>query len=393
MPIRTEINGIRVRVLVQDENSKLNVLTMLSEDEKEADKAFERVVRVLDWCRHDTKDDIDGGDAREMAEAMREHLVNRANSFLPRPGLVSDTEEKRDLGLPLSLREFVVLEPFSEDHFRDYLDEDGVVVHSIASFLTCWTAVATRDQMEQDRAEGGGQGPQAPGGGGGGEQDDQGDEDEDDSSEGFEPPSGGDTETAATGASGDGSGGPVIGGGDAAEGVAVNLNTAPIAVLRSLMDDRDVPPRLWEAVLEYRNEEDEEALGEDEEPPVNEFGEEVVVPKIFEDLSTLEEFDEYRDLEPEIKAELDALLTVESNVFSILVTARKPTGVGAGLDFAGSQEELEEEERSGRSLTRTVRSVVWRRLASDAWEVVTLERWEVLEYMPYEVQDYPEEDR
>jgi len=395
-PIRTEINGIRLRVLIQDEDSKVNVLTMLSEDEEEAEKAFDRVVRVLDWCRHGTDSDIDGGDAREMALAMREHLTDRTNSFLPRPDLVTDLEEKRDLGLPLSLREFVVLEPFSEDLFRDYLDEDGEVVHSIASFLTVWSAVTTRDQMEQTNAENAEDGGAGGDGGSGDEGDDpltaSGSGGDDESSPGG--PLGGGASASAQGSSsmGTGAGGGGATGTPEKMGVAVNINTAPLAVLRSLMDDRDVSPRLWDAVLEYRNEEDEEALGEDEEPPLNEFGEEIIVPKIFEDLSALEEFDDYRDLDAEIKAELDNLLNVESHVFSIVVTARKPTGMGANLDFGGSREEIEEEERSGQALTRTVRCVVWRRQGGDGWEIVPLERWEVLDYMPYEVKDYADDD-
>jgi len=87
------------------------------------------------------------------------------------------------------------------------------------------------------------------------------------------------------------------------------------------------------------------------------------------------------------------LLTVQSNVFSIYVTARKPTGAGAGGGFELTKEEVEEEERSGQSLTRTVRCCVWRREGSDGWECVPLERWEVLDYMPFEVLDFPKDDR
>src|SRR5690606_25100312 len=51
---RTTINEIELRVLVQDEDSKINVLTLLTEDEEQADLALERVARVLDLCREDS---------------------------------------------------------------------------------------------------------------------------------------------------------------------------------------------------------------------------------------------------------------------------------------------------------------------------------------------------
>ena len=400
-PIRTEINGIRVRVLIQDEDSKLNALTMLSEDEVEAEKAFERVVRILDWCREGTKADIDGADARQMAEQMLEHLRNRTNSFLPRPVLLTDNEEEEDLGLPLSLREFVCLEAFTEDHFRDFRDEDDIIVHSIGSFLTCFTAVTTRDELATDSGSSspgaggdaaaepeGSSGPAIPGGqsgnpgGGGG------------GGGGGAGEGGPDISGQASDALGSGSGSGGAPAGDGKAGVAVNINTTPSVVLKALMDDRDVDMRFWDAVIEWRNEEDEDATDEEEdEPPLDEFGEPIVIPKIFESLGDLDEFDDYRDLDALLKGELDNLLTVESHVFSIFITARKPTGVGAGMEFAGSKEEIEEEERDGQALSRTVRCVVWRRETDDGWELVPLERWEVLDYMPFEVEDFPEEDR
>ncbi|MEM7310201.1 MAG: hypothetical protein AAF682_26235 [Planctomycetota bacterium] len=386
-PIRTEINGIRLRVLIQDEDSKYNILTMLSEDELEAEKAFERVVRILDLCREGTEADIDGGDAREMVEQMREHLVNRQNSMsgLPKPTLLTDDEEEEpDLGLPLSLREFVCLPAFSEEHFRDFRDEDGVVVHSITSFLTCWTALTTLDEAEDEESTGAA--------------DDDDDEEEDGAEETVTAGGGQGGLGDLTGASGQGTqdveeGAAGLSGDSSKYGIAININTAPPVVLKSLMDDRDLALRFWDAVIEYRNEEDEEAVGEDEEPPLDEFGEPILIPQIFESLSELDEFDDYENLDDLLQGELNQLLTVESQVFSVYVTARKPTGAAASMDFAGSKEEILEEEESGQALSRTVRSVLWRRQGGDGFELIPIERWEVLDYMPFEVLDFPEEDR
>ena len=391
-PLRTEVNGIQLRVLIQDENSKVNILTMLTDDEEMAERALDRVARVLDLCREGTKADIDGSDARQMAEDMLRHLRDRQSSFLPDPVLLTDDEDAAEIGLPLSLREFVVLDSFDEEHFRDFRDEDGVRVHSIASFLTVWTSMTTLEELRQEQAEEDDEAaPEdeepdpspSPGSSRGG-----GDEDEEDGT-------GTDLSDPAQGnAPGAGGGGAGQGGGsDPKAGVAVNLNTAPPVVLKALMDDRDLSLRFWDQVIEWRNEEDEEALGEDEEPPLDEWGEEIIVPKIFEAVSDLDEFDEYRNLDGDLKGELNALLTTKSSVFSIYVTARKPTGAAAASSgFAMTKDEMLDEEESGQALTRTVRCTVWRRQTPDGWALVPIERWEVLDSMPFEILDYPEDD-
>ena len=174
---------------------------------------------------------------------------------------------------------------------------------------------------------------------------------------------------------------------------AVNLNTAPAVVLKALMDERDVDPRFWDSLIEYRNEETEdETVGfeEDEDPILDEFGEEVVETKIFESLDQLTEFEEYDNIETGLRAELVQLIGTTSDVFSIYVTARIESGGGGGFLSAQEQEEREE---SGGDLTRTVRCTVWRRQVEDGWEVVPVERWEVLPYRPYEIKDFPDEDR
>ncbi|MEO6710619.1 MAG: hypothetical protein ABIP42_13650, partial [Planctomycetota bacterium] len=103
-PQRTEINQVELRVMVQDEDSKINLLGMLTPNEEEAEKAYQRVVKVLDTCRQGTTEDIDAGDAERMASGMRDHLRKRSNSVSPRTKLLSDTEEEPDTGLPLTLK-------------------------------------------------------------------------------------------------------------------------------------------------------------------------------------------------------------------------------------------------------------------------------------------------
>lgn len=343
---QTTINDLALRIVIQDEDSKYNVLNMLNPDEEEAQEAYDRVVRIIDRFREDTEDDIDGARADEMASAMRDHMLERDHSpsGLPRASLLTDDPDNASLGFPMSLSEFAVAEPFEERHFRDYFDSDGARVHSLSSFLTVWSAPAV--------------------GGGSGELEGDGEGEED-------------------------------GGTGASSGYAVNLNTAPLAVLASLMDDRDVPTRFWDGVLEYRNAEEEPEDEEDEElePLLDEFGEEIIRTNVFDGIDELEEVYDWGVMEPDAKAEVEKLLTVQSNVFSIYITARVSTEEEMNRKAVfEDRREQEEYERSGAHLTRTVRSVVWRRAGGDSGAaVVPLLRWEVLDYAPLEVLDYPED--
>ena len=145
---RTEVNEIQVRILIQDEDSKFNVLSVLTEDEDEADKAVDRLARVIEWSRKGTKAEIDGSTASRMADAMTEFMRRRNAQVLPRPAMLSDREDEKDQGLPLSLREFAAIDPelFPPDLFRDFIDENGDIVHSLGTFLTVWSSVETAEE-------------------------------------------------------------------------------------------------------------------------------------------------------------------------------------------------------------------------------------------------------
>jgi hypothetical protein len=332
-PQSTTINDIELRILIQDEDSKYNVLNMFQEDEDEAEKAYERVARILDACREGTEEDIGKGTADEMARVMRDHWTERSDSYLARTILLSDDEENENLGMPLSLRELVVLEPFEERHFRDYFDVDNERVHSIESFLTIWTAPYTTSAEGED-AE------------------------------------------------------PTVG------GFGVNLNRAPMAVLASLMDDRDLNARIWDGVLEYRNlEEEDEDQEEDADPILDEFGNETFPTRVFEDLGELTEVWGWDALEPDVRTEAEALLMTESAVFSIYITARHSTAQEGGrMGAFENRADKEEYERQGTDIVRTVRMVVWRDSSGEETVIIPLLRWEILGYSPLEVLDYPDED-
>ncbi|QDU85920.1 General secretion pathway protein K [Planctomycetes bacterium Pla163] len=400
-PQRTaEFAPIELRVLIVDENSKLNVLQMLTRDEDEAEKAFRRVARVIDLFREGTTEDVETFEAENMAQAMRDYMLDRSGSDVPRPNLVTSFEAESNVYLPLSMREFLVLEEFDPKLFRDYRDENGDVVHSLTSFLTVHSSVWTRQEMLDERAS-------AAGG------DEEAEADQSDRANG----SGG--SGGAGGALGESltmdSGGRVTAtenevsesdlrkdsGGGSSSGTsagsivsgAVNLNTAPGAVLKSLFEDRDVPPEFWDEVIEWRNEEEEEDPNAEEElePMLDEFGEPVPDTKIFTSPNQLNQLEAWKGLEPIQRNDIKQHVDVRSQVFTIYVTAWRSTGAEQGS--ARSRVEQEKIEQSLTNLRRTVACTVWRKGSGEDTEIVPLVRWEVLDYMPYEVLDFPEEDR
>jgi hypothetical protein len=329
-PDTVHINDQALRVLIVDEDSKFNILGILNQNEDEAEEALDILRRVLDNCREETAHDIDSSQAAEMAQAIQMHLKERRNSLLPMEERLSDPEDEQSdsARMPSTLREFLVLEPFEEHHFRDFFDVDGNRVHSIEWFLTCYTTVSSK--------------------------------------------------------SGAASGG----------GYSVNVNTAPRAVLESLFDPRDVEGRLWAEVIEYRNTEDEETSESDEEvePMLDEFGEEVLPMKFFDNLEELEELQHFEAMEEETKALIRRRLVTTSQVFTIFIVARQSTRNESNqiLEF-NSQRERELYERDGTHLLKIVRSVVWRQSNNESASIIPLIRWDVLDHAPLEVLDIDED--
>lgn len=427
-PQRTTINDIQLRIFVQDEDSKYNVLNMLAPDEKEAQAAYDRVVRILDFCREGSREfDIDPRVADEMAKTMLEHMRRRKESKVPRPQLLSDVEDA-DEGLPQSLEEFGALRPFEEHHFRDFRDRDGEVVHSIGSFLTVWTSLGLAADLPQAAKSGasgsGAAGAGAAGTGGnnagtsgsGSSSRDRAGSGGQGGTGGTSGGAGGTGGTGGSGAGGSGGAGQNQGQGQAggaagtgssgattSGGYAVNVNTAPAAVLKALFDDREVHPRFFDKVIEYRNLEEEEEEGEksdvekaaeDEEPELDEYGQEKIDRRIFDTLGELAEVEGFKDLPAEQQNKINQLLTTKSNVFTIFVVARKSTSVQGDMDAALSPAELRrKEESAGDGLVRVVRSVVWRHTVDEEIVLTPIVRWEVIDYVPFEILDFPPDDR
>lgn len=374
MPQRTEINRIELRVLVEAENAKYNVLNLLIDDEEEAEEAFQRVVRIIDLYREGTEEDVSDRDAEEMVRQMKEFLLERDRTNFPKPELLTFDEERDSLFLPFSLRDFLVLEDWHERYFRCYRDENDVRVHSLDQFLTVWSSPGVASDVQGQEGSGPQSQPSDPP-----PEDDPPLGDEDPPEE--DPPAdGGDDASTPSGGT---------------PGYGVNINLAPEAVLAGLFDDRDVSLRFWSDVVEYRNleeEEDDDEADSGAEPIYDEFNNEIVERRAFETLEELAEVKSWDDNDPETQARILSLLETESEVFTIYITARRDMSSDQSLSsFSDPRERARAEEEPTGALMRTVRMVVWRRDAEDGVEIVPIVPWEVLDFAPFEIQDYEDE--
>lgn len=340
-PQSTNFDDLQLRIFIRDENSKYNVLNMLNADEEVAEECRGRVVRVLDNVRGGTDLDISRSDAEEMATAMRDYMRDRRGGDDDPVGeKLTDSTESESQSVPFTFTEFRSLDVFEDHMFQDQFGEDDERLHGLDAFLTIYTSPAV--------------GPEEPGGG----------------------------IPAGTG------------------GWGVNVNTASHAVLSALLDSRDVDYQLWDEVREYRNEEEEPVEDEEEglegiedEPMLDEYGEELIPKQIFDSLDELEELFEFKDLDAEQKIAVRDLLVVESNVFEIIIAARVSTARDSDetSEFT-SRREQEKFFRSGQHLVRIARAVVWRREVDDDIEIVPLIDWEIVDNAPLQILDFADEE-
>ena len=116
--------------------------------------------------------------------------------------------------------------------------------------------------------------------------------------------------------------------------------------------------------------------------------------QIFDSYEELEQVPGWDNIGPEARTELAQLISTESHVFSIFITARRATGQADSFGgYRGAPRDDDKEDLKGNALVRTVRSVVWRYNDGEEWKLVPLVRWEVLDHTPFEVQDYPDGNR
>jgi hypothetical protein len=409
-PARFTLGDIEVHAFVQDENSKLNLLTLFDPDEAVAEEARERFVRTLDFLREDMDDDLDKqeatmildefiawveGDARDLDfPPPRRHSVTRAvvesaETSTEGGGSIGAAsseddepvlqEEIIELYLPYSLEELMLLEHVEEELFYDQLRRDDEIAPGLESVFTLYTSMAL-DPPDTESLEGDGAAAGAEDGStqpSGSAPDEEGADDGSDESTQTSQFEGGLDDLLEAGAG---------------FGVTINLNTAHPAILHGLLPRSEMPEYIIDSILRYRNEVDEEAMAEQEGEDVD-YDEielqrsiyqedEPEVHRYFRNLDDLTQVEGWEDrLDPEQAEKFQTLVGVQSDIFSVYLWCRiKPEGW---------EQEFHYEEPPGPVLR--MKAVIWRRQGEEGAKFLFIEPWHEVPFTRWRIPDFQQD--
>lgn len=390
--------GVEVRIRMIDEDRKLNLLTLVAEDEDFREAFKDRLIRLLDTFREDSRHDLTYGDAQDIAKNIEEWLTGERPKDVPR--YAASTDEKDDSGkvfsddvwtkgegeeievvFPLTMEELLHVDEMSEFILKGFM-EDGRYVPGLEDVCTIYSNLVF-DEARFD------------------EDDEEGEDVED-----FQSPFDDDEEDAGSAdeeqeADEDGK----LVATETNHG-RVNVNTAPLAVLRALLPNERLSTSVVDRIDEFRkNAWDEDVVsrakafqghfadeGDGEEQREDEaddtFGSD---QKDFTFSSPDEVIDKVQDyfkarfdVEEDANAEFSGLLAVKSHVFTVLLEMRRTDGQSSSsIDRATEWVPPD----------RIYRAVVWRRASEDGKgeciTVVPLHLWTGV--VPPDTEDYREE--
>ncbi len=288
--------NLKTKIVVTDEDSKLNVLLLCTEDDDYRREWRGRFERCIDLMRDGQTDDLAVSDAASLLDRMEGWMHGeRDGDELADPPLATGDWQKivqRPTHAPLSLAEFCLvggLPPRLLHGFPVGEGDDEKWLPGLSQALTVWSNVEYKEkQSEEDE-------PPA---------------DVSNDQRVRPPPQG-------------------------VNNGRVNVNTAPVYVLKSLFPDSDVPYSAWDEYDEFRRDQLEEIRkrqedrargigdeesdrekkdpGDDDSPAKYPF-------KTIDDLRKVDGFSAGDSSIPPAKWDkLASLLAVESNVFTITV--------------------------------------------------------------------------
>lgn len=386
--------GVEVRIRIIDEDRKLNLLTLVAEDEDYRDAFQDRLVRLLDTFREDSKHDLTYGDAQDIASGIKDWLSGHQRpKDVPRPAQSTDEKdesnkvysedrwtkgegEKLEVIFPLTMDEFLNVDEVTEFILRGFI-EDDTYVPGLEDVCTIYSNLV----FDEERVTG------------------ADDEDEEE----FKTPFGQDDDEEA-GDNGDDTepetdedGGLVA---TETNHGRVNINTVSLPVLRCLLMNEQLSHSIVDKVHEFRtNAWDDDILnraksfqghfGEDDDDKAKDedsdsFGED---QKDFTFSSTDEVIDKVQDyfngrfdVSEDAKSSLAGLIAVKSHVFTIMLEMRRTDGSTNAMDRNAEWVPPD----------RIYRAVVWRRAseegANECLTLVPLHVWTGA--VPPDTEDY-----
>ncbi|MHC4942376.1 MAG: hypothetical protein ACYTG7_05090 [Planctomycetota bacterium] len=348
-------SNVEVDVIIRDEDAKFNILSILSKDKEFKEKSMERLARVIDLFREGMKGDLGRGDALDIANALEDWMTGeRKESYFPRPMVktgVKDEERDRigddSIDYPLTMEELTMCDGITKDILYGYID-NRFRVPGLIEYITIYSNLVM-DEMKKDEEDDdspAGEGPDPFDGSSDDDAFQDTPDDEDDE---------GEEEVAVETNNG-----------------LINVNTAPLPVLKALMDDDELSYSIIDEIGEFREkavekyldeledldwddpdarrsffnrDDDEEGDEEEEEDDSKGFGDEdededFIFKDPYEIFERVEEyFDNTLDVSKDAQTEFSSLITVTSNVFTVYIRVKTSEGRDS----------------------KTYRAVVWRR--------------------------------
>ena len=174
-------------------------------------------------------------------------------------------------------------------------------------------------------------------------------------------------------------------------GLKININTAPRAVMQGLFPTYRLSRSQSESVIEWRNEVDDEALESQQDEIVEQedaelresiFGLDQEEPKkIFRALTDLENIPGFEsdNVDPETQLEIDSLLGVQSEVFSVYLYVH-----------ANSYGEFEPDDyyQDPPGISVKMRAIIWRCMVEEEAKLVYLRDWHPVPNTRWRIPDY-----
>jgi type II secretory pathway component PulK len=298
-----EMAELKTRIYVTDEDSKLNLLLLAAEEREYRDEWRQRFERCLDLMRDGLPEDLAISESAELCDRIERWMRgDRQGDLTTTPKLQSGEWEGvtgESTHAPLSLAELALTGGISPRLLSGFLfgepddePDDQKWVPGLAQTLTPWSNLEWKDVAAQEEK------PDAAGG----------------------------PKQARPEAAGVNNG-------------RINVNTAPIWVLKSLFPDSEIPYSAWDEYEKFRKEQLDEIRKKREEARSGERrvgGDDEDRDKTaakyplknIDDLRKVEGFTvDSSSITPQKWDKLAMLLSVESNVFTITVvvaTLRPP---------------------------------------------------------------------
>ncbi|GJM21986.1 MAG: hypothetical protein DHS20C15_19010 [Planctomycetota bacterium] len=359
-----------ILVEVEDEDSKINLLGIWTEDEEIQEEWREIVTRLLDRAFEGTSLDFSALDATDIVGDLDEWASGQRGSFqrVPVPPrkqsqaqdeaelseLDTDIIDREEQHYPLTLRELAFHEKVRMEHLVGFV-EDDVFYPGLERYLTIWSELELKSPASELEEDPFGESPLS--------NNDDDDEEDPDAEDDEDAADNSDLEVQ-----------PTLDG-------RVNVNTAPLAVLRALAPD-DIPTSFLETLVEFRERVLEEAstiqeerfsdrraaadpdnrslLDDDPEEPYDEEDDPTrfvfqAADEVFDKIEEEMELSVFTD--DADRREFESKLGVESQVFTIKITISEP------------QDPL---NPTGLGARRSFRAVIWRALTPDGPRIIPL---------------------